>query len=710
MASNPGTDTALSPSDIAAAPADDASVAPASESHTTPAPVAPSGYGWIVLLVMGAGAGFAYWRAWVSDDAFITFRHVANCLAGHGPVFNVGERVQAFTHPLWFLLLLAGATVANLYAVVVALGIAATSALLGAVGLFLRGSRQPTVRFLLVALLLLGSHTFVEYQTSGLETGLSHLLVALQWGWLLRAIEQDRPIPLVGPAVLGALLMLNRPDHVVLCALPMVGLLIVALRRHRLGGLLRLTPAGAVLGAWYGFATVYYGTPFPNTAYAKAGLAQALLWHRGFGYVSDYAQSEPVHAAFASFAVLLAVAIGVRGLLARTRAAGMLLCLALAVVLHVAYVVHMGGDFMRGRFLGVTLVAGVLLGQHVIGRFLPERDIARACLLALTVTGLAICVNEPGWVILPAALSDGFLRISDQVYYTPIWAAAVAASLAMAFAAGLSVFSRRDCDPRGLYVFVTAAFALSLYVSAVVGQLQSRWPSAAVLVICMGAVTYALAFLASRRAVQWSFGPACLVILLAAGGTLSGIRPRTASCAKDPGIADEYLWYAGPRTAPRFREPGTYPGSRFREWAREGQLAKAYADAYGPITLCVGPAGQIGYHAGPDVHVVDCFGLTDAFVARCTPNPTSRIGHLEYEIPTGYLESLGAVNLLPDWQERMHNLDPSLVEDAREMARNAQWADPEARRRYDQTKLVLSGDLWARERWAAIPDFAWPIR
>jgi len=139
-------------------------------------------------------------------------------------------------------------------------------------------------------------------------------------------------------------------------------------------------------------------------------------------------------------------------------------------------------------------------------------------------------------------------------------------------------------------------------------------------------------------------------------------------------------------------------------------LAKAYAGAHGPITLCVGPAGQIGYHAGPDVHVVDCFGLTDAFVARCTPNPTSRIGHLEYEIPTGYLESLGAVNLLPDWQERMHNLDPSLAQDAREMARNAQWADPEARRRYDQTKLVLSGNLWARERWPAILDFAWPIR
>lgn len=711
MASEPGTDIGgPSVNRISAAPADHAVAAPASESPTTPAPTAPSGYFRIVLLVMGAGVGFAYWRAWVCDDAFITFRHVSNCLAGHGPVFNVGERVQGFTHPLWFLLLLAGSSVANMYAMVVAMGIVATGALLGAVGLFLRHGRQPVARLLLVALLLLGSHTFVEYQTSGLETGLSHLLVALLWGWLLRAIEQDRPIPVMGPAVLGALLMLNRPDHVFLCTLPMLGLLVVALRRHRLGGLLRLVPAGVLLVAWYGFATVYYGTPFPNTAYAKAGLAQTVLWHRGLGYVVDYARSEPVQAAFVGLAILLAVAIGVRGLIARRRGAGMLLCLALAVVLHVAYVVHMGGDFMRGRFLGVTLVAGVLLSQHVIGRFLPDRNIARACLLALTMTGLAICVNEPGRVLLPAALIDGFLRLSDQLYYTPIWTTALAASLITVLATGIRVFSRSEYRPWGPRVFAATALVLGLYTIAIIGQLQSRWLSAAALVICLGVVTYALALFASRRAVRLSSGLACLVMVLAAGGTLSGIRPRTASCAKDPGIADEYLWYAGSRTAPRFREPGTYPGSRFHEWAREGQVVREYARMHGPITLYAGVAGQMGYHAGPDVHVVDCFGLVDAFVARCTPSPKSRIGHLEYDIPEGYLESLGAVTLLPDWEQRLRDLDPSLAEDARKMARDARWADPEARRRYDQTKLVVSGHLWSKERWVAILDFAWPIR
>ena len=44
--------------------------------------------------------------AWVAEDAFITFRAVDNFLKGYGPVWNVGERVQVYTHPLWYALLI----------------------------------------------------------------------------------------------------------------------------------------------------------------------------------------------------------------------------------------------------------------------------------------------------------------------------------------------------------------------------------------------------------------------------------------------------------------------------------------------------------------------------------------------------------------------------------------------------------------------------
>ena len=65
---------------------------------------------------------------WVTDAAFITFRSVLNLLDGSGPVFNIGERVQSYTHPLWFLLLcLLGWLDLNLYFAAILLGYACTS-------------------------------------------------------------------------------------------------------------------------------------------------------------------------------------------------------------------------------------------------------------------------------------------------------------------------------------------------------------------------------------------------------------------------------------------------------------------------------------------------------------------------------------------------------------------------------------------------------
>src|SRR4026209_1215448 len=42
--------------------------------------------------------------AWVADDALITVRSALNFVHGYGATFNIDERVQAYTHPAWFLL------------------------------------------------------------------------------------------------------------------------------------------------------------------------------------------------------------------------------------------------------------------------------------------------------------------------------------------------------------------------------------------------------------------------------------------------------------------------------------------------------------------------------------------------------------------------------------------------------------------------------
>ena len=42
--------------------------------------------------------------AWLCDDAYISFRTADNFVHGYGLTWNVQERVQAYTHPLWLLL------------------------------------------------------------------------------------------------------------------------------------------------------------------------------------------------------------------------------------------------------------------------------------------------------------------------------------------------------------------------------------------------------------------------------------------------------------------------------------------------------------------------------------------------------------------------------------------------------------------------------
>jgi len=72
-----------------------------------------------------------------------------------------------------------------------------------------------------------------------------------------------------------------------------VGLLAVA--RHVSRGGKTLVVGFAPLLLWELFAVVYYGFPFPNTAYAKlaAGIPSSELWLQGLGYTLSQITFDP---------------------------------------------------------------------------------------------------------------------------------------------------------------------------------------------------------------------------------------------------------------------------------------------------------------------------------------------------------------------------------------------------------------------------------
>ena len=67
---------------------------------------------WVSVLVVAALFGWGAWqRRWIADDGLIVLRTVRNLLAGNGPVFNEGERVEANTSTVWTYLVYLGALV-----------------------------------------------------------------------------------------------------------------------------------------------------------------------------------------------------------------------------------------------------------------------------------------------------------------------------------------------------------------------------------------------------------------------------------------------------------------------------------------------------------------------------------------------------------------------------------------------------------------------
>jgi arabinofuranosyltransferase len=245
-------------------------------SSPSPPPAHPFGsYGWCFpagIALLGLATAWLL-RGYEVDDAYIYYRYADNIVAGHGAVFNLGERLHTIASPLWLLLLLPGAWLG----VLPAWGHLLTGATCTAAGLVCWRAltrRGASLAGLLAALLLV-THLPLQ-QAVGLEMPMAVLLT------MLAALWWHRPLALA--AVLGAL-PLARPEAGAVSALGMAWLAWLAVRgdgdtrRWARWGLL-LTPSLVVLGLTP--ATLYYGSPLPNSLPAKMAQGASGKWGEGW--------------------------------------------------------------------------------------------------------------------------------------------------------------------------------------------------------------------------------------------------------------------------------------------------------------------------------------------------------------------------------------------------------------------------------------------
>lgn len=343
-----------------------------------------------LAIVLCAFAVIAARCAWLSDDAFITFRQIDNLLHGYGLRWNVAERVQGFTHPLWLLFLtpIFALTGEFFYTAIV------TSILVSIIALNVASRRLCSSVFGGVLLLVLctSSKAFVDYATSGLENPLSHLLLVY---FLMEYYDRsDGKNSILTLTLILALAHLTRPDAVVLL-FPMyaaVTLRLLRSKKTRRGAAFDLVLGVIPVLAWYLFALLYFGFPFPNTAYAKlgTGIPRSESIAQGLFYIIDSLSLDPM--------TLLVVVAGIVVPFVLRDSRSRLVSIGIAC--QVVYVIWIGGDFMSGRFLTTSFLAAAI----IIARRCPD-SLSGTALVAAPFVAIALAGPYP-----PFLTGEGYRR------------------------------------------------------------------------------------------------------------------------------------------------------------------------------------------------------------------------------------------------------------------------------------------------------------
>jgi arabinofuranosyltransferase len=333
-------------------------------------------------------------RRWMAEDAFIYVRVVEHLVAGHGPVLNAGERVEAATSPLWVFILAAPrwAFHVPVEAVAVVGGLLLTLAGLASASLAsLRLWRVDDGAWAVAplgALVVLALPPMWDFATSGLETGLvfwwiGSSLLALTLTAAQPCSSQRRSV--VAAFVFG-LAPLVRPD---LAVFGLVFLLVLVTarpcKRHAFG----LVAAALALPAAYQlFRMGYYGSLVPNAALAKE--ASSPRWHQGVLYLTDLATTYWLVVPVVT-ALVLCLVLCIRHASGRGRRSIVLVALApvVAALVHGLYIVRVGGDFMHARLL---LPAVFALAAPVM--VIAVRSGLQRMALAVTVAWALVCVTS----------------------------------------------------------------------------------------------------------------------------------------------------------------------------------------------------------------------------------------------------------------------------------------------------------------------------
>ncbi|UCE23966.1 MAG: hypothetical protein JSU74_11810 [Candidatus Zixiibacteriota bacterium] len=324
-----------------------------------------------ILFILPALLVYAYFCRqldFTQDDAYISYRYVANFLDGHGLVYNVGERIEGFTNFGWIVYLIFWGALGAPFIVISKV----TGFILGGgiiVLTFLLGRRVGHSHGYLIALpavyLVALNQSLAYWSPAGLETAafafaaMLSLYFYLKRSWLLTL------------SLTAAVLL--RPEGALIAFIVLV---IETIERRRLPVYSLCCASLALLISlpYVGFKLYYYGSILPNPFYAKTGLEAGRLLD-GLEYSGRFFS----HYGFYGLGLLVP-------LFMQRRLPRDFRPVWLFTVIYMVYVVLIGGDVLKVHrfFLPVIGISAIVLSTAVwlVADRLPKRASRPVILIA----------------------------------------------------------------------------------------------------------------------------------------------------------------------------------------------------------------------------------------------------------------------------------------------------------------------------------------
>ncbi len=300
---------------------------------------------------------------WVCDDIFITFRYADNFIQGKGIVFNEGERVEGYTHFLWFVLLSAFRFFnLDLEQISIWLGIASY---LGTIAIFLFISFRTADRKILIipftALALSVNYDFAVWATGGLETSFITFLLSLTFYIYFSKLTRIKKHLITG--LILTLCLMTRPDAALFYLYANLLLLLSFIYnktslRESLKELMLINVSFIVIYIpYFLWRYNYYGDIFPNTYYAK--LANESYYEQGFLYIWTFISSYKTSLISLAGIFLIAkyffqkkpLIDKLKNIFDDKELTAMVILFLSVLIYTIFYVARVGGDFMFARFI-----------------------------------------------------------------------------------------------------------------------------------------------------------------------------------------------------------------------------------------------------------------------------------------------------------------------------------------------------------------------